>query len=90
MNKLLLWIAQGVKGLDSQSRFFRPSAHRTDGTSSLERIDAKRLGDREFRLTASMLFNDAPVHDFAETLPACTYGAELASTTVPHGLTRCR
>ncbi|WP_372525802.1 hypothetical protein, partial [Piscinibacter sp.] len=69
MSKVLQWFA-GI-GLRFR-RVERPAE--PDGYSAFEHIDGGFLGTTDFRLSSSMRIDDAPLRDFAETMPACTYG----------------
>jgi hypothetical protein len=44
--------------------------HADPDYASFEHVDASRMAAGEFHLSDSMRFDDAPVHDFSETLPA--------------------
>jgi len=44
--------------------------HADPGYASFEHVDASRMAAGEFHLSDSMRFDDVPVHDFSETLPA--------------------
>ncbi|WP_372524417.1 hypothetical protein [Piscinibacter sp.] len=68
MTKVLEWFTRDVLGFGSPEH-----SPQGDGFATFEHIDGGCLGASEFRASASMRFDDAPVSDFAETLPACTY-----------------
>ncbi|HJV94794.1 MAG TPA: hypothetical protein VJ608_02105 [Albitalea sp.] len=70
MRKVLQWFALSIQRLRSATQ---PVAE-PDGYSSFDHIDGGSLGTNDFRLSLSMRIDNAPLRDFAETLPACTYG----------------
>lgn len=67
MTNLMQWITRDLLGLHSVRR----SAPVLD-YASFERIDGDRLGETDLHLSASMRFDDMPVHDFPQTLPQLT------------------
>src|SRR5262245_6558503 len=44
--------------------------HADPGYASFEHVDGSRMAAGEFHLSDSMRFDDTPVHEFSETLPA--------------------
>ena len=65
--------------------------HADPGYASFEHVDGSLMTAGEFHLSDSMRFDDAPVHDFTETLP--TYSSVVRplpprAATVRAGLTR--
>ena len=46
--------------------------HADPDYASFEHVDGSRMSAGETHLSDSMRFDDVPVHDFSETLPACS------------------
>ena len=62
--------------------------HADPDYASYEHVDGSRLAAGETHLSDSMRFDDVPVHDFSETLPAFSHARPLAPrvATVSAGL----
>ena len=81
MSKVLQWFARSILRFRSAKR---PAAEEPDGYSTFDHIDGGSLGAKDFRLSLSMRIDDAPLRDFAETLPACTYGPAVELPSEEH------
>ena len=69
MTNLIRWI--------SQSMFF--AAGEPAARPSVDHVDGARLADTDFWASASMRFDDTPLDDFCETLPAFSLGSAARS-----------